>query len=199
MSFALFPEHAEKVELCLFDRRGQREIQRIELCERTGDVWHCYLAEARPGLLYGYRVYGPYRPEEGHRFNPHKLLVDPYAKDIIGKLSWSDDHYGYCVGSENEDLSFDRRDNAAGMPKCMVIDPAFTWGDDRPPRIAWHDTVIYELHVRGFTMQHPDIPPQLRGTYAGLAAAPAIEHLRRLGVTTVELMPCTPFSMTIAW
>ncbi|MBX9811275.1 MAG: glycogen debranching protein GlgX [Burkholderiales bacterium] len=189
VNFALFSGHAEKVELCLFDRKGQREIQRIELCERTGDVWHCYLAEARPGLLYGYRVYGPYRPEEGHRFNPHKLLVDPYAKDIIGKSSWSDDHYGYCVGSEHEDLSFDRRDNAAGMPKCMVIDPAFTWGDDRPPRIAWHDTVIYELHVRGFTRQHPDIPPQLRGTYAGLAAAPAIEHLRRLGVTTVELMP----------
>ena len=189
VNFALFSGHAEKVELCLFDRKGQREIQRIELCERTGDVWHCYLAEARPGLLYGYRVYGPYRPEEGHRFNPHKLLVDPYAKDIIGKSSWSDDHYGYCVGSEHEDLSFDRRDNAAGMPKCMVIDPAFTWGDDRPPRIAWHDTVIYELHVRGFTRQHPDIPPQLRGTYAGLAAAPAIEHLTRLGVTTVELMP----------
>jgi len=189
VNFALFSEHAEKVELCLFDHKGQRELQRIELRERTGEIWHCYLPEARPGLLYGYRVHGPYRPGEGHRFNPHKLLVDPCARDILGKLSWSDAHYGYRVGSKNEDLSFDRRDNAPGMPKCMVIDPAFTWGDDRSPRIAWHDTVIYELHVRGFTMQHPDIPPQLRGTYAGLATAPAIEHLKRLGVTTVELMP----------
>ncbi len=189
VNFALFSEHAEKVELCIFDRKGRREIQRIELRERSGEIWHCYLPEARPGLLYGYRVYGPYRPGEGHRFNSHKLLIDPYARDIIGRLSWSDAHYGYRVGSKNEDLSYDRRDNAPGMPKCMVIDPAFTWGDDRPPHIAWHDTVIYELHVKGFTMQHPDIPPQLRGTYAGLATAPAIEHLKRLGVTTVELMP----------
>lgn len=193
VNFALFSRHAEKVELCLFDRQGQREIQRIELRGRTDEIWHCYLPEAHPGLLYGYRVHGPYRPEEGHRFNPNKLLIDPCAKDIIGKLSWSDAHYGYRVGSKNGDLSFDRSDNAAGMPKCMVIDPAFNWGDDRPPRIAWHDTVIYELHVRGYTMRHPEIPPQLRGTYAGLAAAPAIEHLKRLGVTTVELMPVHTF------
>jgi len=189
VNFALFSGHAEKVELCLFDRKGRREIQRIELRERTDEIWHCYLPEARPGLLYGYRVHGPYTPEKGHRFNPHKLLIDPYARDIIGKLSWSDAHYGYRTGGKNEDLSFDPRDNAAAMPKCMVIDPAFTWGDDRAPRIPWSDTVIYELHVRGFTMQHPDIRPELRGTYAGLATAPAIDHLKRLGVTTVELMP----------
>ena len=193
VNFALFSEHAEKVELCLFDYKGRRETQRIELRERTGEIWHCYLPEARPGLLYGYRVHGPYRPEEGHRFNPHKLLIDPCAKNIVGKVSWSDAHYGYRAGSKNEDLSFDRRDNAPGMPKCMVIDPAFTWGNDCPPRTAWHDTVIYELHVRGFTMRHPDIPPQLRGTYAGLATAPAIEHLKRLGVTAVELMPVHTF------
>lgn len=193
VNFALFSEHAEKVELCLFDSKGRREIQRIVLRERTDEIWHCYLPEARPGLLYGYRVYGPYRPEDGHRFNPNKLLIEPYAKDIIGKLAWSDAHYSYRIGSKNEDLSFDRRDNAAGMPKCMVIDPAFTWGDDRPPRIPWNDTVIYEMHVKGFTMQHPDIPPQLRGTYAGLTTGPAIDHLKRLGVTTVELMPVHSF------
>lgn len=189
VNFALFSEHAEKVELCIFDNKGRREIQRIELRDRTGDVWHCYLPEARPGLRYGYRVHGPYQPEQGHRFNPNKLLIEPYAKDIVGRLAWSEAHYGYRIGSKNQDLSFDRRDNAAGMPKCVVIDPAFTWGDDRPPRIPWNDTIIYELHVKGFTMQHPGVPPQLRGTYAGLATAPAIEHLRRLGVTAVELMP----------
>ncbi len=193
VNFALFSEHAEKVELCIFDSKGRRELQRIVLRERTDEIWHCYLPEARPGLLYGYRVHGPYRPEQGHRFNPNKLLIEPYAKDIKGKVSWSDAHYGYRIGSKNEDLSFDRRDNAAGMPKCMVIDPAFTWGDDRPPRIPWSDTVIYEMHVKGFTMQHPDIPPQLRGTYAGLTTGPAIDHLKRLGVTTVELMPVHTF------
>ncbi|MFN7086992.1 MAG: glycogen debranching protein GlgX [Burkholderiales bacterium] len=193
VNFALFSEHAEKVELCLFDHEGRREIQRITLRERTDAIWHCYLPEARPGLLYGYRVHGPYRPEEGHRFNPNKLLIEPYAKDIIGKLSWSDAHYGYRVGSADGDLSFDSRDNAPHMPKCMVIDPAFTWGEDRPPRIAWNDTIIYELHVKGFTMRHPEIPPPLRGTYAGLATQPALEHLKRLGVTTVELMPVHAF------
>ncbi|MDP2239812.1 MAG: glycogen debranching protein GlgX [Burkholderiales bacterium] len=193
VNFALFSEHAEKVELCLFDSKDRREIQRIVLRERTDEIWHCYLPEARPGLLYGYRVYGPYRPEEGHRFNPNKLLLEPYAKDIIGKLAWSDAHYGYSFNSKQDDLSFDPRDNAADMPKCMVIDPAFTWGDDRPPRIPWSDTIIYEMHVKGYTMQHPEVPQQLRGTYAGLATGPAIEHLKRLGVTTVELMPVHTF------
>jgi len=189
VNFALFSEHATKVELCIFDPSGQREIQRIAVPEHTDLIWHCYLPEARPGLLYGYRVHGPYKPEQGHRFNPNKLLIEPYAKALVGELRWSDAHFGYRIGAAAQDLSFDRRDNAQGMPKCRVVDPAFTWGDDRPPRTPWHDTVIYELHVRGFTMNHPEVPPQLRGTYAGLATAPVIDHLRRLGVTAVELMP----------
>ncbi|TRZ54789.1 MAG: glycogen debranching enzyme GlgX, partial [Rhodocyclaceae bacterium] len=150
-NFALFSENAQRVELCLYDPSGRREIQRIELREQTDLIWHCYLPEARPGLLYGYRVHGPYDPARGHRFNPNKLLLEPYAKDIVGQLRWSDAHFGYRIGHRNEDLSFDRRDNGPGMPKCRVIDPAFTWGDDRPPRVPWSDMVVYELHVRGFT------------------------------------------------
>ena len=193
VNFALFSESADKVELCLFDPSGRREVQRIELRERTDQVWHCYLPEARPGLLYGYRVHGPYDPGRGHRFNPNKLLVEPYAKDLVGQLRWSDAHFGYRIGHRNEDLSFDRRDNAAGMPKCRVIDPAFTWGNDASPRIAWSDMVVYELHVRGMTKRHPEVAPALRGTYAGLASAPVIDHFKRLGVTSVELMPVHAF------
>jgi isoamylase len=193
VNFAMFSEHAEKVELCLFDPSGRRELQRIPLVERTDQVWHCYLPEARPGMLYGYRVHGPYKPEEGHRFNPHKLLLDPYARNIVGGLKWNDAAFGYTVGHKRGDLSFDRRDSASAMPKCKIIDPAFTWGEDRSPDIPWHRMVIYELHVRGFTMQHPDVPPALRGTYAGLATAPVVEYLKRLGVTTVELLPVHAF------
>ncbi len=193
VNFALFSEHAEKVELCLFDQTGRRETQRISLAEQTDQVWHCYLPEARPGLLYGYRVYGPSDPARGHRFNPNKLLLDPYAKALEGQLQWTDAHFGYRVGSAEVDLSFDSRDNASRMPKCKVIDPAFTWGDDRRPDVPWQDTIIYELHVRGFTLQHPRIAPHLRGTYAGLATEPVIEHLKKLGVTTVELMPVHAF------
>jgi glycogen operon protein len=189
VNFALFSEHAEKVELCLFDPVGRRQIAAIELRWQTDQVFHCYLPEARPGWLYGYRVYGPYDPKNGHRFNPKKLLLDPYAKDIAGKLLWSDALFGYRVGHAQHDLVIDRRDSANGMPKCRVIDAAFTWGDDRPPRTPWHDTVIYELHVKGFTQLHAEVPPQLRGTYAGMSSAPAIEHLQRLGVTAVELLP----------
>jgi isoamylase len=193
VNFALFSEHAEKVELCLFDETGRHEIQRITLKERTDEVWHCYLPEARPGQLYGYRVYGPYEPERGHRFNPHKLLLDPYAYSIEGNLRWGDAQFGYTIGSKREDLSFDRRDSAAGMPKSKIIDGAFTWGDDRHPDIPWQDMVIYELHVGGFTRQHPDVPTALRGTFAGLSCPPVIDHLRRLGVTTIELMPVHAF------
>ncbi|MET0984862.1 MAG: glycogen debranching protein GlgX, partial [Steroidobacteraceae bacterium] len=193
VNFALFSEHAEWVELCLFDARGRRELQRIRLREQTDQVWHCYLPEVRPGQLYGYRVHGPYKPEEGHRFNANKLLIDPYAKALVGQIAWSDAQFGYRIGSSREDLSFDRRNDAPGLPKGQVIDPAFTWGDDRRPRTPWHDTVIYEMHVRGFTMQHPDVPPQLRGTYAALATDPVIQHLQRLGVTAVELMPIHAF------
>src|SRR6202161_2080828 len=193
VNFALYSEHAEKVELCLFDITGKRETLRVPLPEQTDMVWHGYLPEVRPGQLYGYRVFGPYAPEQGHRFNHHKLLLDPYGKQIQGSIRWSDSHFGYKVGSKQENLSFHRRDNAAGMPKNRVIDSAFTWGTDAPPRIPWHETVIYELHVKGFTMCHPDVPARLRGTYAGLATAPVIEDLTRLGVTSVELMPMHSF------
>jgi isoamylase len=193
VNFAIFSEHADKVELCLFDPKGKSEIQRIELKERSDFVWHCYLPELRPGQLYGFRVHGPYRPEDGHRFNPHKLLIEPYAKDIVGTPIWNDALFGYSIGSKNEDLSLSRSDNARFMPKCRVIDQTFIWGNDQSPDIQWEDMVIYEMHVKGFTMQHPDIPARFRGTYAGLAMEPAIEHLKRLGVTTVELMPIHTF------
>jgi glycogen operon protein len=193
VNFSLFSEHAEKVELCLFDPKGRREVERIELREQTDQVWHSYLPDARPGLLYGYRVYGPYDPEQGLRFNPKKLLLDPYARSIVGNLRWSDCHFGYRLGSRREDLVADERDNAFGVPRCQVVDPAFTWGDDRRPNTPWNDTLIYELHVKGFTMKHPDVPPRLRGKYAALATPPVLTHLRHLGVTAVELMPIHAF------
>jgi glycogen operon protein len=193
VNFAIFSEFAQKVELCIFDYAGRRELQRIELKERTDQIWHCYLPEARPGMLYGYRLHGPYKPDEGHRFNPHKLVLDPYAKNIFGSVRWSDALYGYTIGHRRADLSFDRRDSAAGMPKAKITESAFTWGADRPPNVPLSETVIYELNVRGFTKNHPQVPPMLRGTYSGLACAPVIEHLKRLGVTTVELMPVHAF------
>jgi isoamylase len=189
VNFAVYSEHADKVELCMFEPSGRHELQRVQLRECTDHIWHGYLPQARPGMVYGYRVHGPYAPEQGHRFNPHKLLLDPYARDLVGSLRWHDALFGYTVGHAKGDLSFDRRDSAAYMPKARIHEPAFTWGDDRRPRVPWHDTVIYELHVRGFTMQHPDVPPALRGTFEALASTPVIQHLKRLGVTTVELMP----------
>jgi len=193
VNFALFSEAAQKVELCLFDQFGRREIHRVLLREQTDQVWHCYLPEARPGLLYGYRVHGPYEPTKGFRFNRNKLLLDPYAKQIQNSLKWHDSHFGYRVGHRNEDLSFDRRDSAPGMLKAVVVDPAFTWGADRPPHTPWHRTIIYEVHVKGFTIRHPEVPAGLRGTYAALATAPMIDHLTQLGVTAVELMPVHTF------
>jgi glycogen operon protein len=188
-NFALFSAHAEKVELCLFDPYGRRELDRSPLPERTDDVWHGYLPDVLPGQLYGYRVYGPYAPERGHRFNPNKLLIDPYAKRLVGRIIWSDAHFGYRTGSAREDLSIDRRDNARGMPKAMVVDEAFTWGDERQPQIPWHDTIIYEAHVRGLTMLREDVPPGWRGLFSGLTAPGLIDHLKRLGVTSLELLP----------
>jgi isoamylase len=193
VNFALYSEHAEKVELCMFDASGRRETLRVSLPEQTDMVWHGYLPEIRPGQLYGYRVFGPYAPEQGHRFNPHKLLLDPYGKQIHGSVRWNDSLFGYKVGHRQDDLSFDRRDDSAVMPKNRVIDSAFTWGSDKPPRIPWHDTIIYELHVKGFTKCHPDVPERLRGTYAGLGCAPVIEYLSRLGVSSIELMPVHSF------
>jgi isoamylase len=193
VNFALFSEHAESVELCLFDESGRRETHRIRVREQTDQVWHCYLPEARPGLPYGYRIRGPYDPERGLRFNHHKLLLDPYAKQIRNGMKWHDSHFGYKIGHRNEDLSYDRRDSAPGMLKGVVVDQAFTWGADRAPRTPWHRTIIYELHVKGLTKRHPDVPPVLRGTYAALATAPVIDHLTRLGITAVELMPVHAF------
>ncbi|WP_119419161.1 glycogen debranching protein GlgX [Desertibaculum subflavum] len=193
VNFALFSAHAERVQLCVFDHRGQREIARVDLPEYTHEVWHGYLPDARPGLLYGYRVFGPYEPRAGHRFNPHKLLIDPCAKALHGRIAWSDAHFGYRVGARQGDLSFDRRDNARGMPKCMVIDPAYTWDGDRHPRTPWSNSIIYEAHVRGFTMQRDAVPAALRGSFAGLAHPAAIEHLQKLGVTAIELLPVQAF------
>ena len=192
-NFALFSAHAERVDLCIFDARGRREIARYTLPEYTDEVWHGYLPGLRPGALYGYRVYGPYDPANGHRFNHHKLLLDPYAKALSGSLRWSDAHYGYRIGAPRSDLSFDRRDNAGGMPKCVLVDTSFTWGDDRPPDVPWMRTVFYETHVRGYTILHPDVAPAARGTFLGLASPRVIEHLTHLGVTTVELLPVQAF------
>jgi isoamylase len=192
VNFALFSAHASRVELCLFDGTGQEEIERIELPEFTDEVWHGYLPDARPGTIYGYRVHGPYEPEHGHRFNPYKLLLDPYAKAVLGRLEWNPAIFGYHMES-GDDLTFDERDSAPFMPKCRVIDPAFTWGDDRPPRTAWERTIVYELHVRGYTKLHPGVPKELRGTFRGLTELDVLDHIRRLGVTAVELLPVHTF------
>lgn len=193
VNFAVFSENAEAVEVCLFDERGRREIARLRLPEYTDGVWHGYMPDLRPGQLYGLRVQGPYQPERGHRFNVNKLLLDPYAKALCGAFLWHDTNFGYRVGSPKEDMSFDRRDNARCVPKCVVVDDAFTWGDDRPPRTPWHETVIYEMHVRGFTMQAADVPKQARGTMAGLAAPSVTRYLKSLGITSVELLPVHAF------
>ena len=190
VNFALYSEHATAVELCIFgDPTSGEPDQRVQMPATTDRVWHAYLPDVRPGALYGYRVDGPYAPEEGHRFNRHKLLIDPYARALSGKVRWSDDLYGYRVGDAEEDLSFDQRESAGSMPKCIVVDPAFTWGEDRPPSTPWNRTVIYECHVRGMTMRHPGVPEHLRGKYLGLASDPVVDHLVDLGVTAVELMP----------
>jgi glycogen operon protein len=192
-NFALFSANAVKVELCLFDSHGRREVERIALPERTEHVWHGYLADVAPGQLYGYRVHGPYDPERGHRFNANKLLIDPYTKRLSGRVVWNDAHFGYRAGSPRADLSFDRRDNARGMPKSVVVDEAFTWGDDQQLCIPWEDTIIYEAHAKGLTQLREDLPPGWRGNFRGLAAPGMIDHLKRLGVTTLELLPIHAF------
>jgi glycogen operon protein len=194
VNFALYAEHATKVELCLFDSPdAQQESERIPVSEQTDMVWHVFLPDVAPGQLYGYRIHGPYEPQQGHRFNPNKVLVDPYAKLIGRRTRWDDSLFGYTVGSPDKDLSCDERDSAAYAPLAAVIDPAFTWGDDRPPKTPMHKTVIYELHVRGFTKLHQSIPENRRGTYAGLASAQAVRYLKKLGVTAVELLPVHHF------
>jgi glycogen operon protein len=193
VNFALFSAHAERVELCLFDAEGRQEVARHELAARTDQIWHGLLPGAGAGTVYGYRVYGPYAPLDGHRFNPNKLLLDPYAKGLAGGFRWDDSVHGYIRGAAEADLSFDPRDSAAFVPKSVVIDPAHDWEGDEAPRTPWAETVIYEAHVRGLTMLHPGIPEPLRGTLGGLAHPVMIDHLRRLGVTAVELMPVHAF------
>ena len=194
VNFALFSENATGVELCLFDGENRNhEVKRIRMTEQTNQVWHVYLPEARPGQLYGYRVHGPYSPSEGHRFNPAKLLLDPYAKSIAGPIRWSDALFGYTIGDPDADLSIDERDSVDGLPKCVVVDPAFSWGQDAPLRIPWHKMLIYEMHMKGFTARHPKVPKELRGTYAGLTHPAVVDYLKSLGITAVELMPVHQF------
>jgi isoamylase len=192
-NFALYSECAEWVELCLFDQPDAPETQRIRLPERTTYVWHGYLHGLQPGQLYGYRVHGPFQPNDGLRFNSNKLLIDPYAKALAGQVDWSSPIFPYQPGNGDADLSFDENDDAAGMQKCVVVNPYFDWEEDRPLSLPLSDSIIYELHVKGFTKRHPEIPEALRGTYAGLAAKPSIQYLKRLGITAVELMPVHAF------
>ena len=190
VNFAIFSEHATGIELCLFDNiDAPHENARVPLREQTGQVWHVFLPEVRPGQLYGYRVAGPYQPNRGLRFNDSKLLLDPYAKSIAGQINWSDEMFSYVVGDKEEDLARDFRDNAWAMPKSVVIDEAFSWGEDKRPETPLSETVIYEVHVKGFTKLWQDVPEQLRGTYAGVANEQAIHYLENLGVTAVELLP----------
>jgi isoamylase len=193
VNFAIYSESATKVELCLFDDLGTDKHDTIELRECTGHVWHCYLPGISIGQLYGYRVHGPYEPEKGQRFNPAKLVIDPYAHAVAGSVNWEYPVFPYRIGDSKEDLSCDSEDDAAGMPKGVVTASHFDWQSDRAPQTPLHESIIYEVHVKGFTAQHPDVPENIRGTYAGLASAPAIEYLKKLGVTAVELMPVHDF------
>jgi isoamylase len=194
VNFALFSANATKVELCLFDETGKEELQRIELPEFTNEIWHGYLKGLMPGTVYGFRVHGPYAPEQGHRFNPNKLLLDPYARSHVGALKWDDACFGYTIGAENADLSFDARDSAPFVPKSVVVDPQFEWKANtvRHP-VPWSHSIVYELHVRGYTKLHPAVPESLRGTFAGLACKEVVEHIKSLGVTSIELLPVYTF------
>lgn len=193
VNFALFSAHAQRVELCLFDAEAVHEIGRIDLPACTDQIWHGYLSDARPGLVYGYRVHGPYQPSQGHRFNPGKLLIDPYARSFAGTFRWADAHYANVAGHASIDSSLFDQDNAKDALKCRVVNPAYAWKDDQSPRTAWADTVIYEAHVKGFSMLNAAVPQALRGTYAGLAHPASIRHLQRLGITAVELLPIHEF------
>jgi glycogen operon protein len=192
-NFAVFSANAAAIDLCIFDASGRREIARLRLPECTDEIWHGYLPDAHPGMLYGLRAHGPWQPQHGHRFNPHKLLLDPYAKQLAGPLRWSDALFGYRLSSRRLDLSFDRRDSAAAMPKGVVTSQTFDWSNDRRPNRPWSDTVIYEAHVRGISMTREEVLPPQRGTFAALASPAFIEHLQKLGVTTLELMPVHAF------
>jgi isoamylase len=194
VNFALFSAHATGVELCLFDPKGSRQIEKITLPRRTDQVWHVYVEGLPPGQLYGYRVHGPYDPRHGHRFNPHKLLIDPYARQLFGRVRWHDAVFGYRVGAHRADLTPDRRDSAPMVPKCVVEDPTHQWGYDRPPRRPLTDSIIYEAHVKGLTELHRKVPQAIRGTYDALGHPAVIEHLVKLGVTAIELLPIQAFA-----
>lgn len=193
VNFAIFSANATKVELCLFDSAGEVELERIELPEYTDEIFHGYLPDAHPGLVYGYRVYGPYDPKNGHRFNHNKLLIDPYAKQLVGELKWSEALFGYTIGHPDDDLSFDERDSAPFVPKCKVIDPAYTWGREQRVNVPWDKTIFYETHTRGFTMRHPSVPDEVKGTFSGLMVDDVIQHIKGLGVTSIELLPIHAF------
>ena len=192
-NFALFSANATKVEVCLFDETGERELSRIELPEYADQIFHGYLPDIGPGTFYGYRVHGPYEPNAGHRFNPNKLLLDPYARAHAGSLKWDPAVFGYKMES-GDDLTFDERDSAPFMPKCVIVDPDFDWtGEAGRRNMPWDQTIIYEVHVKGFTQKHPGVPEHLRGTYAGFGSQPMLDHLTALGVTSVELLPVHTF------
>ncbi len=194
VNFAVFSAHATRIDLCLFSADARKELARIPFSERDGDIWHMHVGGLTPGTLYGFRAYGPYAPEQGHRFNPNKLLIDPYARNLHGRLRWSDALMGYKIGSPRGDLSFDARDSAFAVPKSVVTDPSFNWGDDRPPLKPWNETLIYEAHVKGMTALHPGVERGQRGTYLGLASDTVLEHLTKLGVTAIELLPVQAFA-----
>lgn len=194
VNFSLYTENATAVDLCLFDLdNDEREAVRLNLTEQTNLTWHIYVQGLMPGQLYGFRVSGPYEPENGHRFNPHKLVLDPYAKAISGQLKWTDSLFGYIVGDPQEDLSFSTTDSAGFLPKAVIIDPAFDWEDDHRPNTALYNSIIYEVHIKGFTKMHPDIPEHLRGTYAAIGHPSTIDYLKKLGITAIELMPVHHF------
>ena len=193
VNFAVFSRHATRMQLCVFDAGGRKEVHRYDLPERTDEIWHGYLPDAVPGLVYGYRAHGPYEPHNGHRFNPHKLLLDPYAKNLLGTLRWTDAVYGYRLNSPRGDLSFDRRDSAPAMVKSVVTHDSLDWGDDRRPNTPWCDTIIYEAHLRGLTKLLSDVHAPERGTFAALSHPAVVDHLCRLGVTAIELMPVHAF------
>jgi isoamylase len=194
VNFALYSANATSVDLCLFDSTGRRQIERAPLPCRTDLVWHGYVRGLRPGQLYGYRAHGPYEPERGHRFNPHKLLIDPYARELFGRIRWNDALFGYRLGAQRTDLAMDRRDSAPMVPKCVVEGPGYQWGDDRRPQRPWPDSFIYEAHVKGLTKLHPGIPADMRGTFSALGHPATIDHLLKLGVTAIELMPVQAFA-----
>lgn len=194
VNFALFAENATSVELCLFNSSNDKaESKRIKMPEHTHEVWHIYLPDIKPGQLYGFRVDGPYEPENGHRYNKHKLLIDPYAKAVSGIIKWDDALFGYNLNSEEKDLSFNEADSAPFIPKSVVIDPEFDWEGVSSPKIPYHNTIIYETHVKGFTKACPDIPEEIRGTYSGIAHPKTIEYLKSLGISAIELMPVHHF------